>query len=57
MPAGSFIAGHGRVLAAQLLGLTHIPTITLEQPSEAQLQAFRIADNKLTETPFGTSHC
>ena len=54
---GQLIAGHGRVLAAQLLGLTHVPTITLEHLSETQVQAFRIADNKLTETPFGTSHC
>src|SRR5258708_26201704 len=46
---GQLIAGHGRVLAAQLLGMTHIPTIKLEHLTEAQLRVFMIADNRLTE--------
>lgn len=46
---GQLIAGHGRVLAAQLLGLTHVPTIRLEHLTEAQTRAFMIADNRLTE--------
>jgi DNA modification methylase len=46
---GQLIAGHGRVLAAQLLGMTHVPTIMLEHLSEAQIRAFMIADNRLTE--------
>src|SRR5712692_5578745 len=46
---GQLIAGHGRVLAAQLLGMTHIPTIKLEHLTEAQLRAFMIADNRLAE--------
>jgi DNA modification methylase len=41
------IAGHGRVEAAQLLGIDTIPTIRLEHLSEAQLRAYVIADNKL----------
>ena len=46
---GQLIAGHGRVLAAQLLGMTHVPTIRLEHLTEAQTRAFMIADNRLTE--------
>jgi 16S rRNA G966 N2-methylase RsmD len=43
------IAGHGRVLAAQLLGWNEAPTIRLDHLSEAQARAFMIADNRLTE--------
>src|ERR1700730_6124330 len=43
------IAGHGRILACQLLGQTEVPTICLEHLSEAQARAFMIADNRLTE--------
>ncbi|MFB3050534.1 MAG: ParB N-terminal domain-containing protein, partial [Acidimicrobiia bacterium] len=43
------IAGHGRVEAARLLGITQIPTIRLDHLSEAQLRAYVIADNKLAE--------
>jgi DNA modification methylase len=43
------IAGHGRVLACKLLGITEVPTIRLEHLSEHQIAAFTIADNRLTE--------
>lgn len=43
------IAGHGRVLACQLLGMAEIPTICLSHLSPEQIKAFIIADNKLTE--------
>lgn len=43
----SIIAGHGRVLAAQLLGLDDVPCIVLDGLSETQKQAYVIADNKL----------
>ena len=46
---GKVIAGHGRILACQLLGHTEVPTISLEHLSEAQAKAFMIADNRLTE--------
>jgi DNA modification methylase len=46
---GQLIAGHGRVLAAQLLGMTQVPTIMLENLTETQIRAFMIADNRLTE--------
>src|SRR5271170_4367551 len=42
------IAGHGRVLACQLLGITEVPTICLSHLSPEQVRAFIIADNKLT---------
>src|SRR5207253_6084994 len=43
------IAGHGRLLACQRLGLTEVPTIGLDHLSSAQAQAFAIADNRLAE--------
>jgi DNA modification methylase len=43
------IAGHGRIMACQLVGQTEVPTICLEHLSEAQARAFMIADNRLTE--------
>lgn len=41
------IAGHGRLAAAQLLGLETVPTIRLENLSRAAIRAYVIADNKL----------
>jgi ParB family chromosome partitioning protein len=41
------IAGHGRLIAAQKLGLETVPTITLSGLSEAQRKAYVIADNQL----------
>ena len=46
---GAVIAGHGRLLAAQQLGWSEVPSITLEHLSPAQTQAYRIADNRLTD--------
>jgi ParB-like chromosome segregation protein Spo0J len=46
---GKVVAGHGRVLAARVLGMPVIPVIRLEHLTPAQLRAFAIADNKLTE--------
>lgn len=43
------IAGHGRLLAAQALGWTEVPTLALEHLTPAQVQAYRIADNRLTD--------
>lgn len=43
------LAGHGRALAAQKLGLRDVPTIRLDRLTQAQAQAFMIADNRLTE--------
>lgn len=46
---GKVICGHGRLLAADLLGLTEAPTIMVEHLTEAQVKAFQIADNRLNE--------
>ena len=47
--SGEIIAGHGRVLAARKLGLEAVPVIVLDHLTPAQRQAYRIADNRLTE--------
>ena len=41
------IAGHGRLQAAQMMGMDEVPTITLEGLTEAQRKAYVIADNQL----------
>jgi DNA modification methylase len=41
------IAGHGRLLAAQKLGLAEVPVIVLDHLTEIQKRAYIIADNKL----------
>jgi len=43
------IAGFGRVLAAEMLGMLCVPTILISGMTEAQLHAYAIADNKLAE--------
>jgi len=45
----NIIAGHGRVAAAQLLGLTEVPTVELTHLSDAERRAYVIADNRLAE--------
>ena len=47
---GMLIAGHGRLEAAKLEGITEVPTIVARGWSEAQCQAYAIADNKLTDS-------
>jgi ParB-like chromosome segregation protein Spo0J len=47
--AGGIIAGHGRVAAAQLLGITEVPTIALSHLSPEERRAYVLADNKLAE--------
>ena len=43
------VAGHGRVEAAKLLGLTEVPVLRVNHLSPAEQRAFRIADNRLAE--------
>ncbi|MBB5337846.1 site-specific DNA-methyltransferase [Tunturiibacter gelidoferens] len=45
----TIVAGHGRLSAAQLLGIDRVPTIRLEKLSEDQIRAYILADNKLAE--------
>lgn len=44
---GMLIAGHGRIMAAQKLGIEQVPTMTATGWTEAQKKAYVIADNKL----------
>jgi ParB-like chromosome segregation protein Spo0J len=41
------IAGHGRLAAAKMLGMTEVPTIKLEHLTDAQRKAFILADNRI----------
>jgi DNA modification methylase len=43
------IAGHGRLRAAQQLGMTSVPIVILATMSEAERRAYVLADNKLAE--------
>lgn len=43
------IAGHGRVAAAKLLGMSDIPTVRADHLTPTQIRAYVIADNKLAE--------
>jgi len=43
------IAGHGRLKAARMLGLTEVPVIELSHLSAAQKRAYVLADNRLAE--------
>src|SRR5215213_9110029 len=45
--AGGIIAGHGRVLAARLLGWAEAPVVVARGWSEAKKRAYMLADNKL----------
>lgn len=50
---GIIIAGHGRLEAAKLRGLTHVPVICIAGLSAAQRKALLIADNRLAEKGSG----
>ena len=43
------IAGHTRLKAAKKLGLKEVPVIRVEDLTDKQIKAFRIADNKTAE--------
>ena len=45
----NLIAGHGRLFAAQLIGMKDVPCIVAEGWSDEQKKAYVIADNKLAE--------
>lgn len=44
---GRIIAGHGRVLAAEKLGLKRVPVMVAKGWTEDQKRAYQIADNKI----------
>jgi DNA modification methylase len=43
------IAGHGRVEAAKILGISDVPTVRVDHLSPNQIRAYVIADNRLAE--------
>ncbi len=43
---GEIVAGHTRIMAAEKLGLKKVPCIIADDLTEAQIKAFRIADNQ-----------
>lgn len=49
--AGVIIVGHGRYMAAHLLGLEKVPVLEVDI-SEEKAKAYRLADNKLNESEW-----
>jgi ParB-like chromosome segregation protein Spo0J len=47
--SGEVIAGHGRLAAARMLGLSEVPTLCVDWLTEDQKRAYVIADNRLAE--------
>jgi ParB-like chromosome segregation protein Spo0J len=43
------VTGHTRLLAAKKLGLEKVPCIVADDLTESQINAFRLADNKVSE--------
>jgi ParB-like chromosome segregation protein Spo0J len=46
---GVVLAGHGRLQAARLLGLTGVPTVQVKHLTAERKRAFMLADNRLAE--------
>ncbi|MBW7974494.1 DNA methyltransferase [Bradyrhizobium sp. BR 10289] len=44
---GIVLAGHGRLLAAERIGLEAVPTVIVSHLNEAQKRVFALADNKI----------
>jgi hypothetical protein len=47
-PKGGVLAGHGRLQAAQLLGVVEVPVIVAAGWTKAQKQAYLLADNQIS---------
>jgi DNA modification methylase len=45
----TLIAGHGRLSAAEQIGITDVPVVRINHLSEAQKRAYALADNRLAE--------
>lgn len=52
---GTIIAGHGRRLAAILLGLKKVPVVVRDDLTKLEAQALRLSDNRVTSTEYDTS--
>ena len=46
---GTIIAGHTRLKAAKLLGMETVPVVVADNLTPAQVNAYRLADNKVAE--------
>ena len=46
---GNVMAGHGRLAAAELLGMAKVPTLQISHLSDDQKRAYIIADNRIAE--------
>ena len=46
------IKGHGRLMAAQALGIKTVPVVVADYLTPAQVKAARIADNKVAESEW-----
>lgn len=46
---GEVIAGHGRLAAAKLLGLTEVPVLALSHLTPTERRAYVLADNRIAE--------
>src|SRR6476620_9331633 len=46
---GTILAGHGRWLAAQMVGLAEVPTVRIDHLSPARKRAYVLADNRIAE--------
>jgi len=46
------VTGHGRVQAADSIGMLEVPCIRADNLSEEQVKAFRIADNRLQDLSY-----
>jgi DNA modification methylase len=47
--AGEIIAGHGRVIAAEQLGLSEVPVLSITHLTPEEKRAYILADNRLAE--------
>lgn len=45
--SGKVLAGHGRLAAAKVLGISEVPVVRIEHLNEAEKRAYVLADNKL----------
>lgn len=46
------VIGHGRLLAAKLLGMHEVPVVRVNNLTEAQIKALRLADNRVSESDW-----
>src|SRR3990167_8591952 len=46
------VIGHCRLEAAKLLNMTEVPTVSVENLSDEEVKALRLADNKLNESEW-----